>query len=438
MRVYLDNNATTKMDKEVLDAMMPYLTDYFGNSSSLHLFGKETNEALTSSRAKIANYLGATPDEIIFTASGSEADNLAIRGVARAYKHRGKHIITSPIEHPAVKNTLKDLEEDGFEITTIPVDSNGLLDIEALKKSIKEDTISHAYLFQGEEGIGKKKLSYAFSKALLCTGEGDKPCNLCDACRRFDNGNSPDFFHIAPVKNMIRIPEIEMIQKEMTTAPINSDKKVVLVEDAHLMNKESNNKFLKTLEEPPSFVHIILTSSQANKLLPTIISRVQIINFFPVPNRTIQDLLVEQYDKTEDQAKFITEFTKGAIGKSIDLSKDDSLFEIREEVLKVVTGLINGDKTKVFNSIYFFNKHEEEIDELLDIMIYYFRDILIYKKLGGSSLIINKDKISSLENHSFMDFNRISDIILNIMETKDIIKKNINYNLAIEAMLLNI
>lgn len=141
MKVYLDNNATTKMDKEVLDAMMPYLTDYFGNSSSLHLFGKETNEALTSSRAKIANYLGATPDEIIFTASGSEADNLAIRGIARAYKHRGKHIITSPIEHPAVKNTLKDLEEDGFEITTIPVDSNGLLDIEALKKAIKEDTI---------------------------------------------------------------------------------------------------------------------------------------------------------------------------------------------------------------------------------------------------------------------------------------------------------
>lgn len=141
MRVYLDNNATTKMDKEVLEAMMPYLTDYFGNSSSLHLFGKETNEALTSSRARIAKYLGATPDEIIFTGSGSEADNIAIRGVARAYKHRGKHIIASPIEHPAVKNTLKDLEEDGFEITTIPVDSNGVLDVEALKKAIKEDTI---------------------------------------------------------------------------------------------------------------------------------------------------------------------------------------------------------------------------------------------------------------------------------------------------------
>jgi cysteine desulfurase len=109
MRVYLDNNATTKMDKEVLDAMMPYLTEFYGNSSSVHLFGKETNKALMESRAKIANYLGITPDELIFTASGSEADNLAIRGIARAYKNRGKHIITSPIEHPAVKNTLKDL-----------------------------------------------------------------------------------------------------------------------------------------------------------------------------------------------------------------------------------------------------------------------------------------------------------------------------------------
>ena len=141
MRVYLDNNATTKMDKEVLDAMMPYLTDCFGNSSSLHLFGAETNKALKAAREEISNFMGIKPDELIFTASGSEADNLAIRGVARAYKKRGKHIITSSIEHPAVKNTLKDLQEDGFEVTTLKVDENGLIDLEELKKSIREDTI---------------------------------------------------------------------------------------------------------------------------------------------------------------------------------------------------------------------------------------------------------------------------------------------------------
>lgn len=163
MRVYLDNNATTKMDKEVFEAIVPYLTEYYGNASSLHLFGKETNKAMNESRETVAKYLGCEPNEVIFTASGSESDNLAIRGIARAYKNRGKHIITSPIEHPAIKNTLKDLQEDGYEITTLHVNKDGVIDIEELKKAIKDDTIlitvMHANnetgAFQPIEEIGK-------------------------------------------------------------------------------------------------------------------------------------------------------------------------------------------------------------------------------------------------------------------------------------------
>lgn len=163
MRVYLDNNATTKMDNEVFEAMVPYLTEYYGNASSLHLFGKETNKAMNESRETIAKYLGADPSEIIFTASGSESDNLAIRGIARAYKNRGKHVIASPIEHPAIKNTLKDLEDEGYEITILHVDKNGMLDVEELKNAIKDETIlitvMHANnevgTFQPIEEIGK-------------------------------------------------------------------------------------------------------------------------------------------------------------------------------------------------------------------------------------------------------------------------------------------
>lgn len=163
MRVYLDNNATTKMDNEVFEAMVPYLTEYYGNASSLHLFGKETNKAMNESRETIAKHLGVEPNEIIFTASGSESDNLAIRGIARAYKNRGKHIIASPIEHPAIKNTLKDLEDEGYEITILHVDKNGVLDIEELKNAIKDETIlitvMHANnevgTFQPIEEIGK-------------------------------------------------------------------------------------------------------------------------------------------------------------------------------------------------------------------------------------------------------------------------------------------
>ena len=141
MRVYLDNNATTKVDEKVLEAMLPYFSEHYGNPFSLHLFGSETGKAVAESRKKIADILRAKPSEIIFTASGSESDNLAIRGIARAYKHRGKHIITSSIEHPAVKDTFVDLMEDGFEISVIPVDENGVLNLEEFKKALREDTI---------------------------------------------------------------------------------------------------------------------------------------------------------------------------------------------------------------------------------------------------------------------------------------------------------
>lgn len=141
MRVYLDNNATTKMDPKVLEAMMPFLTEEYGNAFSMHLFGKETGIAVSEAREKIATLLKVKPEEIIFTASGTESDNIAVRGVAKAYKNRGNHIITSSIEHPAIKNTFKDLEQDGYKVTFIPVDSNGVIDIKALEEAITPETI---------------------------------------------------------------------------------------------------------------------------------------------------------------------------------------------------------------------------------------------------------------------------------------------------------
>ncbi|MGL4534585.1 MAG: cysteine desulfurase family protein [Fusobacteriaceae bacterium] len=141
MKVYLDNNATTKLDRDILDKMIPYMTDYYGNASSMHSFGKESAQGMKESRLKIAEILGVKESEIIFTGSGVEGDNLAIRGIARAYKNRGKHIITSSVEHPAVKETFKDLEREGYKITFLPVDNCGIVSIEALKEAITDETI---------------------------------------------------------------------------------------------------------------------------------------------------------------------------------------------------------------------------------------------------------------------------------------------------------
>ena len=141
MNIYLDNNATTRLDDDAFNAMIPFFKEEYGNAFSLHLFGRETGKAVSESRKVIADLLGVIPEEIIFTGSGTEGDNLAIRGVARAYKNRGKHIIVSSIEHPGVRNTCKDLEKEGYEITVLNVDENGVVDLEQLKSAIKDETI---------------------------------------------------------------------------------------------------------------------------------------------------------------------------------------------------------------------------------------------------------------------------------------------------------
>ncbi|MGL5088310.1 MAG: cysteine desulfurase family protein [Cetobacterium sp.] len=141
MRVYLDNNATTKMDPKVLEAMIPFLTEEYGNAFSMHIFGRETGIAVSEAREKIATLLKVKSEEIIFTASGTESDNIAVRGVAKAYKNRGNHLITSSIEHPAIKNTFKDLEQEGYKVTFLPVDKNGVVSIKALEEAITPETI---------------------------------------------------------------------------------------------------------------------------------------------------------------------------------------------------------------------------------------------------------------------------------------------------------
>lgn len=140
-RVYLDHAATTPLAKEVLDAMIPFFSEKFGNASSLHFFGREAREAIEKTRNEIAKFINAKPAEIIFTSGGTESDNLAIKGVAFANRKKGNHIVTSKIEHPAVLETCKWLETQGFKITYLPVTSEGLIDPAEVEKAIRKETV---------------------------------------------------------------------------------------------------------------------------------------------------------------------------------------------------------------------------------------------------------------------------------------------------------
>ena len=140
-RVYLDNSATTPIDRDVVDVMIPFLTEKFGNASSIHFFGQEARAAVDRARQQIAEIINARQNEIVFTSGGTEANNLAIRGLVEANEKYGKHIITSQIEHSAVKEVCEDLEKRGCEVTYLPVYEDGIVRIEDIKNSIRADTI---------------------------------------------------------------------------------------------------------------------------------------------------------------------------------------------------------------------------------------------------------------------------------------------------------
>ena len=149
--IYLDNAATTKTAPEVVEAMLPYFSEYYGNPSSIYAIAGKSKEAITKGREQIANVLGAKPEEIYFTAGGSESDNWALKATFEAYKNKGNHIITTKIEHHAILHTCEYLEKHGYEVTYVGVDENGVIKLDELKAAIRPDTILISVMFANNE-----------------------------------------------------------------------------------------------------------------------------------------------------------------------------------------------------------------------------------------------------------------------------------------------
>ena len=184
-----------------------------------------------------------------------------------------------------------------------------------LKQSIDSNKVSHSYLMIGVSGIGKKMIATEFAKGILCLSE-DKVCNYCKSCIEFNSNNNPDFFCIEPEGNSIKIEQIRELQKKIQEKPIISEKKVYIIDQADLMTKEAQNCLLKTLEEPPEFVTIILVGTNENAFLTTIKSRCMILHFNPIEDLDIKKFLENNYQMNNISQSMLEVF-QGSIGKAI-------------------------------------------------------------------------------------------------------------------------
>ena len=273
---------------------------------------------------------------------------------------------------------------------------------DTLKKTVINQNIAHSYMFIGTEGIGKKLIAKEFAKRILCNNH-DLTCTSCKSCIEFESNNHPDFFVLEPDGNIIKIEQIRNMQKIIQEKPIISKKKVYIIDNADKMTKEAQNSLLKTLEEPPEYMTIILIGTNESLFLPTIKSRCMIIHFEDLSKAELRMYL------NEDISDETLDIFQGSIGKLIKL-KDKK--EEYERYNKIIQNLDKLDIIEILNLADPIYKAKEEIDEVLEYI-----NILLLKKAKTNFLYTNCIKI--VEN------------------TKKRLKQNSNYDMCIDNMLFN-
>ncbi|TDX51306.1 DNA polymerase III subunit delta' [Orenia marismortui] len=308
-----------------------------------------------------------------------------------------------------------------------------------LKNALNSDRLSHAYLFTGEEGLGKYLTAFEFTKAINCQENIDDSCYSCISCRKADNHNHPDIKEIHPDGASIKIDQIRKLQQEILYKPYESNKKVYIIHQADKMSVQAANSLLKTLEEPPSYAVIILIASNLNQLLPTIISRCQIVRFRLVSDNMIKDKLVEEYNLIEEKAELLTSLSAGKYNLALDLINEEGKLEERNQVLELAQSLTDLDRNKVFDLVQKILDDRDKMGDNLDIILTWYRDLLMLK-LDQSKELINVDYSQQLlEEAKGWERKGIEDIIKLIEETNNVIKNiNVNLQLALEVMLLKL
>lgn len=279
---------------------------------------------------------------------------------------------------------------------------------ETLTNSITSNTVMHSYMFIGPSGIGKTLFAKEFAKMILCGGVGNKPCNTCKSCIELENDNNPDLIEITPDNGSIKIEKIREMQSKVLEKPIISHRKVYIIKDADLMTKEAGNCLLKTLEEPPNFITIIMTGSNESMFLNTIKSRCMKIVFHKIPDNILKEFLEKKFNvKLEED---LLKACEGSIEKGLRVNEKKEQYE---EAVKIFSNIEKYKLLDVMNKMDFIYKNKEDIYETLDYI-----NIILSNKL--------------MQNPKYIKY------IEAVEQTKKNLRANSNYDMSIDNMLYKI
>lgn len=312
--------------------------------------------------------------------------------------------------------------------------------VSGLKNSIEDGRVGHAYIFSGPEGIGKKTVAGIFSSILLCHNrKADRSCGECISCQMFSRGSHPDLYEIRANNGSIGVDDIRDMQNDIIIKPLYGSRKVCLIIDADRMTDQAQNSLLKTLEEPPGYAVIILTTSNYNALLETVRSRAVRYDFKKNSYDEVRSILNSRLGDSGLINDFIVSYSEGIIGRALQLAGNSEFISIREGIFERLWDESHKSSADVFEVLDFFKENKSNVDTILDIMISFYRDILIYKKTGKENILINLDKKDIiLNNVHFFSMHKLMSNIEAIELARINIKNNVNYQLSIEIMFMKL
>lgn len=297
---------------------------------------------------------------------------------------------------------------------------------EILQKSLRENKYSHAYLFSGPIGTQKRDMAMAFAQGLLCSSPGPKPCGRCKACMKAEKGNHPDLYVIGPEETggSLRIQQIRQMQRNIAIKPYEGDRKVYVLLKAETMGEPAQNAMLKVLEEPEEGRIILLVANSTGSILPTILSRCQILNFAPLSFEEFSIEWKKRRPMSQLDLESLYQRTQGRFGESIEVVENDKGTEDFQQISSLMDRVVQGDLDKVFEVTSYGASHHLGDIELSDYLLIYFRNKMV-------------EEMEHAKNDG-LTISVINDIIDAILQFQNNIKIHLNTGLQVENLLLKI
>lgn len=313
--------------------------------------------------------------------------------------------------------------------------------VEHFQNALASKKISHAYLINGERSSGKEFIAKIFAMALQCEAEGVEPCNTCHSCKQALSGNHPDIIKVTHDKPAsIGVEDIRNgVNNSVVIKPYSSPWKVYIINEAEKMTVQAQNALLKTLEEPPAYAVILLLTSNLDAMLPTILSRCVVMNMKPVPDELVKNYLMQELHIPDYKADVCTAFARGNLGKAKALAASEEFDNIKTEAVSLLKYIRDMEITDIMSAIKKINDYKIDINDYLDILSVWYRDVLLFKATNDANHLIFKDEIQYIRKVADQSAYEGIEIILDALEkAKARIRANVNFDLTMELLLLTI